>query len=120
MNEQPQNIMPQPNQAQQQPKTSAVKKPSQHMHDTKTTFLVIISLVFGLLSLVSLFFVLRLRNDAMNQPTDQPEAEVVVENIKPVETNIPDDELDIEKEIFELDKLNLEKIEDFYSDEKLD
>jgi hypothetical protein len=109
MNEQIQQQTPQPE-----------KKPSQHMHDTKTTFLVVVTFVFALLSLVSLFFVLRMRNDVMTQPKPQSEQEIIVSEIEPVETNIPDDELNLEKEVFELDKLNLEKIENSYSEETLD
>jgi hypothetical protein len=61
-----------------------------------------------------------MRNDVMTQPKPQSEQEIIVSEIEPVETNIPDDELNLEKEVFELDKLNLEKIENSYSEETLD
>ncbi len=115
-NEIRQDRPPQP-QSQPQPQQEARKLPTQHLHDTKTAFLMIITLVLGLLAIISLFFALRMRNQPF---TGMPETETSQkltqeETEKFMEPEKVEGELNIDAVIFELDKLNLENIEDSYS-----
>lgn len=122
MNDQQPQVMQQQPQMPQ-PQKNYEKKPSQHMHDTKTTFLLIVTLVFALLSLVSLFFVLKMRKDAVQAPMVDKEVSQMKETeqtqMELKETPPPDDQLNLKEEIYELDKLNLDKIENSYKSDLL-
>ena len=93
------------------------KTPTQHLQDTKTTFLLIITLVLGFVSLISLVFVLRLRSQVPQEMSDAEVSQEVTQE-KMEELMLPEKvegRLNIEAELFELDKLGLESVEEDYS-----
>ena len=89
--------------------------------DTKITFLVVITFVLGLLSLVSLVFVLKYSDGGIKLsrgPEDEPTNVALTEDNTP--TIIDDDELKRKGLLFELDKLDIENVVNDYSDDVLD
>jgi hypothetical protein len=114
---------PQPNTLPQNQPLNREKRPSQHLHETKTTFLIVITMVFALLSLVSLFFVLKMRRDSQTTQASQQEMTQVTQNnedkMQPQSVAKPDDQLNLKEEIFDLDKLNLDKIPNNYTGDLL-
>ena len=90
---------------------------SEKIHQTKLTLLITITLVLGVISVLSLFFVIKMRS---TKNIYLPQPEVVEENVvveekekKPEVENAL--EINLEKEVKELDELDLESIEDAYS-----
>jgi len=90
---------------------------SEKIHQTKLTLLITITLVLGVISVLSLFFVIKMRS---TKNIYLPQPEVVEENVvveekekKPEVENAL--EINLEKQVKELDELDLESIEDAYS-----
>ena len=101
--------------------TEAVENmPKRHVDETKMVFLLGITIVLGVLSIFSLFFILRGGLD-LNFPTRQPpEVEYKEPEAMEEEEMVQDDEIGTQKLLKELDELNLSEITEDYSTAKLE
>ncbi len=94
--------------------------PTNHEHQTKMTFLMVVTIVLGLIAIISLVFALKMRGTpfTITQEETTVDIEQKMEEVTPPVGS--KDELDPEAKVFELDKLHLELVEEDYSDSSLD
>jgi len=119
---------PQSNQPQQapiqpeQPKRPVPTPQATQMHTqphNKMVFLIMVTLVFGVISIVSLLFALRMK-DETPIPTSQEETTDVVAEVAEEIPQLESEIFDPKAKILELNKLNLEMIEEAYLDSTLE
>jgi len=119
---------PQSNPTQQAPaQPEQPKRPASTTHTTqmhtqphnKMVFLIMVTLVFGIISVVSLLFALRMKNESPT-PTSQEESTETVTEVAEEIPSVESGQFDPKAKILELNKLNLEMIEEAYLDSTLE
>ena len=110
----------QPQEAVKPPPQFTEPAPVNHEHQTKMTFLMVITIVLGLIAVVSLVFALKMKGTSLTNVQEGATVEIeqeIEEAAPPVGSK---DELDPETTVFELDKLHLELVEEDYLDSSLE
>lgn len=95
-----------------------------HSHQAKTMILLAITLIFGIVSMISLVSVIKNKKQIEKNPAPEVSLEqTFIEDEKP-ETTTSEKPLDgdfvLEKEVAKLDNYSLEKIEEYYSGDLLE
>lgn len=104
-----------------------IQQNDDHISETKTLFLIAVSIVFAIISLISLFFGLKIKNQKEfmttttqdDQTTQQDQTKQTQQTTTGFDVADPTI-LDVKKEVEQLDTLKLGEFENSYTDEALD